>query len=348
MKLADRDDDVVFADANRWAVELEVGDLSAAEKRQLDEWLATDAAHRKAFEAIQQDIDWSIEVGREVPVRSIAAGRGVESLRRAAKRRHSHKRRRYTTAIATAAAICVAAAIGWFVLTQPEYHEIHDVGIGEQVSVVLPDGSSVDVNTNSAVEILYTTEKRLVTMQRGEAHFQVAADRARPFDVVTDAGIVRAVGTAFNVYLRDDVVEVAVTEGAVEVVPKKRQLPENEVLNEARTATVSEGHKIEFNENVQAVEVVDKDTLARKLAWRQGVLVFTDEPLESVIAEVSRYTTTKLIVTDPDLKRYRIGGVYRAGNVKSLVGMLEAQGIVEARHGSQQVIYLTAGERFSH
>jgi transmembrane sensor len=105
---------------------------------------------------------------------------------------------------------------------------LFQTAIGEQAAVGLPDGSSFDLNTNSRVWVDYSKRARVVYLERGEAFFKVAHDPLRPFWVHAGDRRVRAVGTAFNVYLRPRGAEVTVREGTVNVVNSTMESPPTE------------------------------------------------------------------------------------------------------------------------
>lgn len=112
----------------------------------------------------------------------------------------------------------MALVVGWSLLQPPGYSAEYRTAIGEQQDVSLPDGSSILLNTHTSLNVQFSKERRSVFLDAGEAHFEVAHDPDRPFVVATKVGVVRAVGTAFTVYVRDDEeTEGTVTDGVVEV-----------------------------------------------------------------------------------------------------------------------------------
>src|SRR5690606_23127337 len=97
-----------------------------------------------------------------------------------------------------------------------QYH--HTTEVGEHRTFSLPDGSTITLNTNSELKVTYDKDFRNIRLLRGEAHFEVARDLDRPFLVYAGNGLVRAVGTAFTVFIHDPKeVEVTVTHGVIEV-----------------------------------------------------------------------------------------------------------------------------------
>lgn len=248
-------------------------------------------------------------------------------------------------AIAAAAAVMVA----WFAWQR--IVPVAETAVGAFQKLDLPDGSVVQLNTDSAIKVRFSETERRVELLRGEAHFDVAKNPARPFLVSADKVTVRAVGTAFNVRLRPESVEVLVTEGRVQVndsvrgdtllaAPPERVgtpvLERGERVRVPLAAVESSAPTgVPINE-VAAVEV------QRALAWQERRLEFDDAPLREVVAEFNRYNQTKLVLTDPGLARRRFSGTFRADGYEPFVRLLEESfEVVSDRSG--QEIFLRSG-----
>ena len=261
------------------------------------------------------------------------------------------------TAFATAL-VLVASMVVWNNFQRSETsHQIFTTEIGEQRLEPLPDGSSVQLNTASQVEIDFSSGKRKVRLLQGEAHFQVAHDKSRPFEVFAGNGMVRAVGTAFSVYLKDkEEVEVTVTEGRVEVAsrvdnqslatdstePSDNPDIKAEVTTEPEQLTkLSAGQNISFNDHVQPIQTLKADEVARKLSWRDGMLVFSGESLEQVVEQVSRYTSQAIVITDPDIRDVRIGGYFKAGDTNAMFEALETSFGIKVSRIDSKLIHLS-------
>lgn len=230
------------------------------------------------------------------------------------------------------AALClvIAVIVGWqstlFLGASAPKNYITDVG--ELGRHTLSDGSIISLNTNTQVQVDYSGSHRKITLLQGEANFDVAKNKDKPFMVHAGSGVVRAVGTAFNVrFAGRDTVAVIVTEGRVNVMSQgvaltagfKGQVGDQHVILDA-------GQRVLYSEvseknDAMSIDVVpiDPDVLERKLAWQQGSLVFKGETLEKAIAEISRYTTKQLIIADASLSLLEVGGRYRTDNIDSLL-----------------------------
>ena len=147
--------------------------------------------------------------------------------------------------------------------------------------------------------------------------------------MITSVGVVRAVGTAFTVYVRDEQAEVIVTDGVVEV----SQVPENLIaavpaveLPESRAGpaqTLSKGSNATISDAIEVIAVVDTEVLERKLSWQYGMLEFVNTPLGDVIHEVGRYTSKTLVIADPELESYPVTIIARTDNIDGLLSNLD-------------------------
>jgi transmembrane sensor len=184
--------------------------------------------------------------------------------------------------------------------------------VGEQAAIALPDGSSFDLNTNSRVRVDYSKRTRVVLLERGEAYFKVAHDTQRPFWVHAGNSWVRAVGTAFNVYLRPSGAEVTVSEGTVKVVSAASDEGPPNLTAEAKTAaSATAGQQVDVRGRAEVIHELDPSQISRLLAWRKSSLYFQDQPLGDVVNELMRYTTLKIEISDESLRNLPVGGTFQ-------------------------------------
>jgi transmembrane sensor len=224
--------------------------------------------------------------------------------------------------------------------------------IGKHTSIPLQDGSVVVLNTNSRIKVEYTESNRNIHLIQGEAHFEVAKNKDRPFRVYAGKGRVEAIGTAFTVYLRKQDVEVLVTEGKVElaelnVSPQIQPtlsnvdaeingskipafyvaIPVEELgrleAGEGATIYVSQSNEAKSESPNVKMTVMDDKQRKRRETWRQGFVLFTGDTLEDVITEISRYSPLDIEIVDPALKKIRIGGQFKIGDLEGLFDTLE-------------------------
>lgn len=238
---------------------------------------------------------------------------------------------------------------------QFRYTQVVTTHIGEQQTLALPDGSTLVLNTDSNVNIQYDQDRRNIYLNRGEAHFEVAHDPARPFVVHAGKGRVTAIGTAFNVQYHNGAVDVIVTDGVVKVdtvvdVPALTLNNSNkpvDVIAPVVSTSVKAGQQVSFDTVVHEVNKIPAPEVNRKLSWRQGMLSFAGEPLSRAIAEVSRYTETKIIIEDPLVAELPVGGYFKAGETEAMLEVLEVSFGLKITRVSDKVIVLSRGENFN-
>jgi transmembrane sensor len=203
-------------------------------------------------------------------------------------------------------------------------------------SRALDDGTVVELNGGAQIDVQFTAAERRVRLVRGEAHFQVAKNPLRPFLVEAGGVTVRAVGTAFNVLLGSQAVDVLVTEGRVRVDPPAAAAA-------ARVAPdVSAGQRVVVSLSGGAapvVSTVSEEEIARRLAWQPRLLDFSATPLAEVAAEFNRRNRTQLVLADPALRAMPIVASFRSDNLDGFVRMLEiSAGVSVERTGDTVVL----------
>jgi transmembrane sensor len=312
-------------EAAAWVARLDRGALSAQTLLQFREWLEVDERNLEEFErcvAVWEDLD-ELHAYRHLfakPRRKLMAPRFVGP------------------AIAAGLAMMV---IGLWAVPRlvndelPSFENAHlETAVGRIKSHPLEDGSSVKLNTDSALEVEYTEDFRRVRLQQGEAFFDVAPDPDRPFVVETPLGNVTAVGTSFLVRLDGGSANVTVQSGRVRITQNAAS-PRAATPATDETATVGPGQTAIIQVDDVAIRSLDPSSLFRQLAWRDGMLVFEGDPLHKVVAEFNRYARTKIIIADPALRDMRLGGYFPVGDTEGFLSSLEVSfGIrVERRPG---------------
>jgi transmembrane sensor len=206
--------------------------------------------------------------------------------------------------------------------------------VGEQRTVALADGSRVTLNTNTSLHIEFSAAERRIIMGQGEALFEVSHDPRRPFIVASAAGSVRAVGTKFVVRLKDaGGLDVLVTEGKV-LVSKPVEVAT--AITRPSPAPVSAGEQLKFEGSRVEIATVSEKGMSRELAWRQGDIIFSGEPLSEAAAEMQRYTTQTLSV-DKDVAHYSVGGYFRTYDIDAFIETVEAVFPVKAERSGNQI-----------
>jgi transmembrane sensor len=221
-----------------------------------------------------------------------------------------------------------ASATSAIVSTQSSYQ----TRIGETNTIELPDQSKLVLNTNSFVVVKYSAKARIIDLQRGEILIDVAHDTSRPLSVLAGGKIIQAVGTAFNVQVRDSQVELIVTDGKVRVETALTEMiaDEHRLANRLPESAlaISKGEKVDLDasgqqaEKVQKMDAVD---IAASLSWRSGNLIFRGESLAEAVAEISRYTDIQFeLADDAKLKDIHVAGMFKTGDVNGLLAVFKS------------------------
>lgn len=208
--------------------------------------------------------------------------------------RPTRRRRRWLGA-AVAACLLVALAPSLSLRMQADYR----TGQGETRDITLADGSVVQMDSDSAIAVQYAGTQRDVRLLAGQAFFKVTPDATRPFHVRADAVQVTVTGTAFNVELRPQQVDVEVEHGSVRVADASQA----RVLSSALTAR----ERLRYIDGLVQVRTFQPSQAA---AWRKGQLIADDVSIAELIGELERYLPGKVLLRDQSLGSKRVTGVY--------------------------------------
>jgi transmembrane sensor len=321
-------------EASVWFARMNADDVTSADRAGFEAWLAAHPRHAKSYAELSAT--WQELVKSAPLVRAVYFG---QSMNAAAA---PPARNRW---LAGAVAACITAfvlAAGWNVYKQKEETRFQ-TAIGEQAAVALPDGSSFDLNTNSRIWVDYSQRQRVIRLERGEAFFKVAHDTQRPFWVRAGDYWVRAVGTAFNVYLRPTGVEVTVSEGTVQVVnATANESPPSDAAITESVAAVTAGEQADVHGRAEVIHELNSAQLSRLLAWRKSSLYFQDQPLGDVVNELMRYTTLKVEFDDDALRGLPVGGTFQTSpeGVEALLALLHDGFGTTIRRDGQGHVYI--------
>lgn len=314
-------------EASLWIEKLDDG-LSTAEQETFQQWMAADPENEALLIKMAGLWDKMDSLGR-------LSGLFPEPA--------SHQRPLTSPGfvLPIAASVLLAVFVGvWAVLPLNGFDSSSDVpavgaaadgvyatAVGEHATVTLVDGTEIVLNTNSRIRVKYTPQHRLLILDRGEVHVRVADNKDRPLSVIAGGNIVQAIGTEFNIEITyDQRIELVVLEGKVRVgvhaVVLNDEEPGAPAVMPLTSVTVAAGEELILglpDEEVTEVSPADIDV---KLSWRSGNLIFRGESLEDAMEEVGRYTTVEFVFLDDDLRKVRIAGLFKAGDVDGLLAVL--------------------------
>jgi transmembrane sensor len=349
----------VTEQASGWWILLNEGHATEADQRAFSEWVTRSPERVSAYLQAAQvasvfrsprtqwpdtPVDELIRTAAEqhvtqLPLAAANAEPSARSMRRAGRSSYSARVIPGKTAssrfFAPRAALAVLFSIAlvaislYFFYPRPEHFE---TALGEQHSAVLSDGSLVTLNTTSAIEVHFGKEQRRVTLHAGgEALFQVAHDAARPFEVTAGEVTVRAVGTRFNVDRHSQALKVTVIEGRVEVSTGTARVPLS--AGEQLTLTTDGPPKVS-HANVSAAT-----------AWTQRQLIFANQPLGEVAAEINRYNRKVIDIQSTELLGEQVTGVFQSDDPASFLAFLDRiPGVSVEASADRYIVRLSAAQ----
>jgi transmembrane sensor len=222
---------------------------------------------------------------------------------------------------AIAATLLLVAVAGTFLAHRMEQGPEYVTAIGEQRTVPLDDGSRIALNSNSEIKIEFAAEKRVVRLLRGEAFFEVAHNRERPFVVIAGDNQVTAVGTAFEVRYEPDHIDVTLVEGEVNVTSLTEPLTAPASVSSSISGLgklSSSGYSMTAGERLTiakgAPAIVDAPRVDAVTAWRRGEVMLDDTPLNDAVAEMNRYNKSPLVIDENSIATLRVSGIYHTGD----------------------------------
>jgi transmembrane sensor len=285
----------INAAANTWWVRLDSDRVSALERAEFANWLAADPRHRQAYDRVCTLWDELDAVKQRITLPKIIA---------------PQKSLFYRLWAAPALAMCCLAL--WLfsplpILLRADFY----TGYGERRDIALSDGSVAHLNSNSALAVHIDGKQRQLTLLQGEAWFEVSPDKSRPFQVHAEHGTVTALGTAFNIRLHNSLAEVSVTQHSVAVD-----------VEQAHTV-VKEDQQLTYDQHavLGSIKAIDSQTVT---AWQRGKLVFENQPLGEVMAELNRYHHGYLVISDDSIAQRRVNGVFSADQPLAVLSVLES------------------------
>lgn len=304
-------------EAVHWLIRLRSETCTESERRAFDIWIE-DPDHRRVYQAVQTQWQGMASFKSQ----SFSARDRALSYRPPLWRTHP-------TALATAALLLVTVLVsgyrpnGWL-----GTWESHATAKGAHENLVLADGSRIELNSDSELRVHFNRWRRRVELTRGEAFFNVAHDAERPFEVRASNGTIRDVGTAFDVYLAPERVQVAVQEGEVEIAVRDRRV-------------LAAGQHIVYTRNGEWASAANGD-VDELTAWRRGLLVFHARRLEDVLAEIARHHDVAISIQDDALRDLRVSGTFRTGRLDAVLDAIGTTLPVAVQYDGSRAIRLTS------
>jgi transmembrane sensor len=317
----------VEQEASEWIARLNADDVTAEDRARFETWKAASPLNSKVFDDLSRTYERFLAAAPRM--------RSAESPDTLTPPADPKARWRLSTLAVAAAAIFATLLTGLYLRWFPPTTHVQSP-VGEQLTVSLPDGSLMELNSNSLARIDYSPHRRIIHLDRGEAFFRVAHEASRPFWVTAGGGWVRAVGTEFNVYLRATDLRVTVSEGTVQA-GETREWPASSSQLDVRKlptwVTLSSGQQADLEATSAHKRALSPEQLAEAVAWRTGTLSFENRPLADVVTELNRYSSNQLVLEDDTLRTLPVGGTFQAGpqGATALLHLLQQNFDVRAR-----------------
>jgi transmembrane sensor len=378
----------ILEEASEWFVDFRVGDVDGSARERFDEWLRRSPEHIRAYMDIARTyvelpsitdsgkfdvaalIAFADSDGNVVPLHG-GTGSHAPSASRGPVAASEPKEARaarpplWRRPVLVAASVAIVLALAGGIVWRTQRYPLYTTDIGERRSITLADGSTVDLNARSRLRIEFSGSERRVELLGGQALFQVAKDKHRPFIVASGEATVRAVGTQFDVYRKDSGTTVTVLEGRVAVYasghaesgasaevstpPPTQPRSAAQTLDSEHAAPSITGAApdvtplpagladpsgtgalfLSAGEQVTVTPAAIVEShhadLTAATAWTQRKLIFDGARLSDVVEEFNRYNRRQLVIEGAGLADFHVSGVYSSTDPASLLRFLNEQ-----------------------
>lgn len=301
----------IRSEAAEWFVASCEAEIGSSSREIFDRWLKSSPEHLRAY--LRMSAMWeSADL-----LQNAAPLPAVPTLRRT----WTVSQLRFGLAACLILACGAVACIAWWRAAQVDSYS---TAAAERRTVRLPDGSIIQLNARSGVEVDFSSAQRDVTLSAGQALFAVAKNAQRPFVVHVGELQFKAIGTRFDIYRKPGGATITVVDGQVAV--RSHALP---------PLLVSAGEQAKLGQG--APRVAYKTNVISATSWTEGTLVFAATPLQEIVEEYNRTTARQLVVEDPDLLQYHISGSFPAADPAAIVKFLQRRFGVAVHETSNEI-----------
>ncbi len=294
--------------AINWLVRLQRSTVSPADWLAFDAWLSASQYHARAYDAaLLMDLQLAgyepeIIQAAPLPTRAINLSVGPKTWR-------------WPVMGAALASLLIGAGLIWQSQVHVAPETAYATAVGAHKTVLLSDGSRIDLNAASRLTVDFDRTRRQVRMKDAEAYFDVAKDPRRPFIIEAGHSQIRVVGTAFDVKNRDGLLVVCVERGIVDVQPMPSA--------GSRHYRLRPGQALSYDPKMGLINV----SLARNgeaSGWRTGRLIYRDQPLSVVVADLNRQFDRPIQLGNAQTGKVRLSGVLIVDTQTAMVKRLSA------------------------
>lgn len=335
--------EAIQAVAAEWVLRLDEEQLTPSARADLLNWLKASPQHVEEFllaTTAWRELD-DIDAQKRLDVDALLAEaeNNVVTLGEAtpdiASTSTLARRHIWLGGLAAGVLLAVGAALMWPPAIQVQHYE---TGLGQQTLFNLDDGSIVHLNTQSELTVRIGDDSRELHLRKGEALFDVARDPERPFRVRSGDVTVEAIGTQFNVYRRQDGVQVTVVEGKVKVEPVT---PAATIASGSAAVTLEAGEEARSQRSGEVARV-DTPDVEKRTAWREQRLVFRGDSLAAVATEFNRYNQLQIDVNVPATVTRPVTATFDAHDPESFIAFLERDPALRVTRINERVVVRSA------
>ncbi len=307
----------IRAEAAKWIERQDRRDWNERDQVLLDAWLAQSSAHFLAYHrmaSVWNRADRLAALRRpQTPSRTLATP--------------NRKPFRAAAAVATVLAIGSAA----YIFNTPGTRTF-STPVGGHEIVTLRDGSSIELNTDTVVRTRLANGRREAVLERGEAYFQIAHDRAHPFHVGVGSRQITVLGTKFSVRREPDAVRVALFEGSIRFAGKPDE------ASDGKSAFLAPGDVLVASANMLTVSHKPTLALIKTLSWRKGYLAFDHTALGDVAHEFNRYNRERIVISDPAAARMTMSGRMPTNDISEFIRIAKSVFDLHVRKNGNDIV----------
>ncbi|HVP83926.1 MAG TPA: FecR domain-containing protein [Rhizomicrobium sp.] len=303
--------------ASAWIERRDMGEWSAETQSQFDGWMNEALEHRIAY--------WRLEAAWNRTER-MAALRPAD-LRQSIRPTTASAPRNTFKFAAALGLFAIVGAIGAYYVTQPTYQTFATTLGGREV-LTLRDGSVIELNASTAIRLYDNAKERRVTLEKGEAYFNIQHDAAHPFVVISGNHRITDLGTKFSVRTEEGGLRVALMEGRAEV----------DNLNATRPVVLNPGEVAIATADSISVAKKPMRELADQLGWRRGQIIFYHTTLADAVAELNRYNRKRLVIADAATAHLTINGSFPTNGIDAFTQATEQVFGVRITHRGDDII----------
>ena len=319
-----------------WDSLLRSPNCTDADRARFVEWRDADTAHRAKFERLQM-LSAALKGAEN---RADVRGLHDEAVASIARRRRVRSWSVAASMLVLIGGIVLYARVGP-VWNRTDAAGRYETQTGQRTVITLRDGSVVELNARTTVEVRLGVSRRDLTLVAGQALFRVARDPARPFVVRAGDRDIIAVGTEFDVRLEPSSVQVTLLEGRVNV--DRRNTPDTVRASlrpgQQLIASLHSAAGSPMADSSSPADVLREVDVARATGWREGRIFLRNLSLSRAVEEMNRYSPKQIVVQDPALDRFTVNGMFRAGEPEAFADALQRYFPVRAEnHGDLQIV----------